>query len=266
MIIFFDSGIGGLPYFQYFHQNNPNESLIYIADRLNFPYGKKSKQEIIYTLVSLFDKLIEQFQPKLIVLACNTASISALSTLREAFSHIPWVGTVPAVKPAITESHNHCIGLLGTNRTIDDPYITELAEKYSADTRIIQIPAPNIVEFVENHFFEADDTEKQAIVSPYIREFRRIGADAVVLGCTHFLLLQSIFRITATPDIKVYDSIAGVSNRIETILNEKDIRDKIGEIPAKRRIILTGTAAIEERWLKWAIDLKAEVSVLHERF
>jgi glutamate racemase len=265
MIIFFDSGIGGLPYFQYFHQNNPHENLIYIADRMNFPYGKKTKQEIIYILISLFKKLIYQFHPKLIVLACNTASISALSTLREIFSYIKWIGTVPAIKPAIIESRNHCIGVLGTDRTIDDPYITELAEKYSTDTKVIRISAPDIVEFVEKRFFEANDAEKQAIVLPYIKEFRHIGADAIVLGCTHFLLLQSTFRITAAPDIKIYDSIAGVSNRIEAILDEKDIHDEIEEIPVRRRIILTGTAPIEQKWLKWAIDLKAEASVLYEK-
>ncbi|MDR0786225.1 MAG: glutamate racemase [Treponema sp.] len=265
MIIFFDSGVGGLPYFQYFRQNNPAESLVYIADRINFPYGKKTKQEIIYILVSFFEKLIYQFQPKLVVLACNTASVSALSTLRETFPHIPWIGTVPAIKPAIIESRSHCVGVLGTDRTIDDPYITELAEKYSADTKIIRIPAPDIVEFVEERFFKANDAEKQTIVSPYIKKFRHAGADAVVLGCTHFLLLQSVFRVVAAPDIKIYDSIAGVSHRIETVLDEKGVRDKIGEIPAECRLILTGAAPIEQKWLKWALDLATEVSVLHEK-
>jgi glutamate racemase len=266
VIIFFDSGTGGLPYLQYFCQNNPHETLVYVADRMNFPYGKKTKQEIIYILVSLFEKLIDQFQPKLIVLACNTASVSALSTLRKTFPHILWIGTVPAIKPAIIESRNRCVGVLGTDRTIDDPYIIELAKKYSADTKIIRIPAPNIVEFVEEHFFVANDAEKQAIVSPYIEEFRHIGVDAVVLGCTHFLLLQSTFHTVAAPDIKIYDSIAGVSNRIETILDEKGIRGKPEEIPAKCRLILTGTAPIEQKWLRWATNLAAEASILHEQY
>jgi glutamate racemase len=266
MIMFFDSGIGGLPYLQYFRQNNPYESLLYVADRKNFPYGKKTKQEIIYILVNLFERLIDQFQPKLVVLACNTASVSALSTLRETFPHILWIGTVPAIKPAIIESRNRCVGVLGTDRTIDDPYITELAKKYSADTKIIRIPAPTIVEFVEEHFFEASDAEKQAIISPYIEEFRHIGVDAIVLGCTHFILLQSAFHIVAAPDIKIYDSVAGVSNRIETILEGKGIGDKIGETPAKCRLILTGTAPIEQKWLKWATDLAAEASLLHEKY
>ncbi|MDR0412100.1 MAG: glutamate racemase [Treponema sp.] len=265
MIIFFDSGVGGLPYLQYFRQNNPSENLIYIADRINFPYGKKTKQEIIHILVSLFETLINQFQPKLVVLACNTASVSALPTLRETFPHIPWIGTVPAIKPALIESHNRCVGVLGTDRTIDDPYITELIEKYREDARIICIPAARMVEFVEKRFFEANDAEKQTIVSPYIKQFRNAGADAVVLGCTHFLFLQTTFRAVAVPDIKIYDSIAGVSHRIEAILDEKNIRDKTGKVPAECRFILTGVAPIEQKWFKWASDLMAEASVLHEK-
>ncbi|MDR0644813.1 MAG: glutamate racemase [Treponema sp.] len=265
MIIFLDSGIGGLPYFQYFRRYNPYESLVYTADKANFPYGKKTKQEIIRILVSLFEKLIDQFQPKLVVLACNTASVSALPILRETFPHIPWVGTVPAIKPAIIESRNRCVGVLGTDRTIDDPYITELAEKYGADAKIIRISAPDIVEFAEKSLFKADNAEKQAVISPYIKKFRSTGADAVVLGCTHFLLLQDTFRTVAAPDIKIYDSVIGVSRRIEAILDEKDIRDKEGEKPAECRLIFTGAALPEQKWLKWISNVVTEVSVLHEK-
>jgi glutamate racemase len=223
-VLFLDSGIGGLPYYRYFHLRNPLEPVVYTADRENFPYGPKSREELTALLLSLIGQMIDRFRPKLAVVACNTASVSALAALRAAFPALPFVGTVPALKPAVLESRKRRIGVLGTSRTIEDPYITELAAQYGADCGIRGIAADELVEFVECRCAAAGEGEKRRIVEPYIEQFRAAGADGVVLGCTHFIFLLDEFRAAAAPDLKIYDSVGGVSLRAEQLLNEGKLR------------------------------------------
>jgi glutamate racemase len=266
-VIFFDSGIGGLPYYQYFCMRNPEETVVYVADRVNFPYGPKSKETLVDLLVYLVSQLV-CLKPKLMVAACNTASVSALPALREAFPAFPFVGTVPAIKPAVIESVSRRVGVLGTDRTIDDPYIAELAAKYGADVVITSIAAPDLVEFTENRGIDVAEVEKQHMVSPYIERFRNAGADAVVLGCTHFLLLLDVFRDAASPDIKIYESIEGVSRRAEAILDEGNLRatdiDAVTSGANKNLFLLTGSSPIEQIWRQRALSLNMDIRLLND--
>jgi glutamate racemase len=223
-ILFLDSGIGGLPYCRYFHRRNPGEALIYAADRANFPYGPKDREELAAAVVALVAALLDSFHPKLAAVVCNTASVSALAVLRETFPGLPFVGTVPAVKPAVTGSRTRHIGVLGTERTVTDPYIGELAGLYGPDCVITTLAAPDLVEWVEYRHADAAIEERQKVVEPYVDFFRQRGADALVLGCTHFLFLLNEFVLAAEPGIKVWDSMEGVSRRIEAILDEADLR------------------------------------------
>ncbi|MDR2482698.1 MAG: glutamate racemase [Treponema sp.] len=219
-ILFLDSGAGGLPYWEHFHRRNPQEWLIYTADRARFPYGKRERDELSAALCSLMETLIRRFNPKLAALVCNTAAVSALDSLRLRFPGIPWVGTVPAVKPAALESRARHIGVLGTGRTIEDPYIRELAARYGPDCRISGIAAPDLVDFVEYRFLRAGPEERRRAVEHSVEALRQKGADALVLGCTHFLYLIEEFRAAAGEGVKVYDSVEGVSRRIESFLYE----------------------------------------------
>ncbi|MDR3131021.1 MAG: glutamate racemase [Treponema sp.] len=223
-ILFLDSGMGGLPYCQYFHRRNPGEPLVYTADRANFPYGPKDKDELAAALVSLIASLREAFRPKLAALVCNTASVSALGVLREAFPGLPFVGTVPAVKPAVMGSVSRRIGVLGTERTMADPCIGELVARYGRDCEVSALAVPELVEWVEYRHAESTAEERLKTVEPYIDYFRKQGVDALVLGCTHFLFLLDEFKLAAGPGIKVYDSMEGVSRRIEAVLDEKVLR------------------------------------------
>jgi glutamate racemase len=223
-ILFLDSGIGGLPYCRHFQRRNPGETVVYAADRANFPYGPRERDELAALLVSLVGRLDACFKPKLAALVCNTATVSALAELRERFPHLPFVGTVPAVKPAVTGSRRRHIGVLGTARTIEDPYIGELAARYDPACKVSGIAAPELVEFVEYRHARSGPEERRRAVEPYIAAFREKGADALVLGCTHFLFLLEEFKGAAAPDIRVYDSVEGVSRRIETLLDKGNLR------------------------------------------
>jgi glutamate racemase len=225
-VVFVDSGKGGLPYFEFFRARNPGVNAVYAADTEHFPYGKKSKVELVALLSAFVETLDRRYAPALVALACNTASVSALEELRAAFPHIPFVGTVPAVKPAIENSVTGVVGVIGTERTVDDPYIDRIAASTAAFTGkrclIERLSAPELVEFVEHGLEAASMGERAERVKPYIRHFRAKNADGLVLGCTHFLLLRHDFIEAGAPDIRVYDSVEGVTRRIEGLLDNNE--------------------------------------------
>ncbi|MDR2783204.1 MAG: aspartate/glutamate racemase family protein [Treponema sp.] len=281
-ILFFDSGIGGLPYFKRFRERNAaacadgdiggsvggcagyasGSSAMYIADREHFPYGHKTRKEIADILIRLAAELLKHVEPQAAVLACNTASVSALDALREMFPSIPWVGTVPAIKPAALASKTRCVGVIGTDRTIEDPYIMELARKYSPDAKIVGLAASDIVRFVEEGGERAPEAEKERMVFPYIEQLRAAGADTLALGCTHFLLLLDTFRRLAMPDIVVFDSVEGVVHRIEEVLESTPDR---GHRAAGAVLLLTGSAPIEPLWRERARAFGLDIRRLDSR-
>jgi len=248
-ILFIDSGIGGIPYCADFIKRNPQEEVCYIADRQNFPYGPRKKEELSSILISLTERLIKTINPKIAVLACNTATVSALEPLRQHFPNVPFVGTVPAIKPAVSASENGRIGVLGTERTINDPYNQHLALDCEKKCEIIGVSAPELVDFIENRFDSASQNEKTEIVKKFIDIFREKKADALVLGCTHFLYLLEDFRREAAPDIKIFDSLDGVTKRIEFLLDENncELRAEIDFEPV-HWLLLTGTETAGSSW------------------
>jgi len=270
-VIFLDSGIGGIPYCKDFIKRNPGESVYYLADRENFPYGQRKKDDITAILTSLTKRLIKLADPKIIVLACNTASISALAQLRRSFPQLPFVGTVPAIKPAANACKSGIVGVLGTSRTIEDIRSLGLAEKCENRCEIIGLAAPELVEFVEQCFEKADESEKAQIVKKYIDVFRAQGADSLVLGCTHFLYLLEEFRREAGDKLNIFDSLDGITKRIEYLLDESDgllrtqgiLNSGKDNVPIYR-FLLTGKQPAESSWLERASALGFNLSLLDE--
>jgi glutamate racemase len=247
-LVFLDSGIGSLPYVRFFCSRNPRERVICLADRAGFPYGPKPKEELAAHLFSLAERLVSAYDPKLLVLSCNTASVSALDFLREHFPSLPIVGTVPAVKPAVLASKTRRVGVLGTERTIADPYIALLAARYGPDCAILGEAAPALVEFVEHRYLAAKEEERSAAVGPWIEKFRLAGVDAVVLGCTHFLHLLEEFRKAGNGDIVIYGSVEGVSRRVEALLDKGRLRRKGGGESPRPVLAVTGEGPLESCW------------------
>jgi len=272
-VLFIDSGIGGLPYCIDFHKKNPCETVYYLADTKNFPYGPRKKEELISILVNLLDRILLTINPKIIVLACNTATISAIASLRERFPQIPFVGTVPALKPAAKGSNSGKVGVLGTERTIQEIRNLNLVDE---TCEIFGLAAPELVEFIEHHFDEADENEKKIIVKKYVDIFRTEGADSLVLGCTHFLFLLEEFRNEAAKSyeaispnggssIEVFDSLAGITKRIEFLLDEnnKALRSANDSIP-NHQFILTGAKPHVPFWHNRAKALGFKLSFLND--
>jgi glutamate racemase len=260
-ILFIDSGIGGIPYCSHFLGRNPGAGVVYLADRLHFPYGKWEKTELAEILKRLVGRLIKAINPKIAVLACNTATIAALAELRECFPDLPFVGTVPAIKPAALASKTGKIGVLGTELTIRQPYIRELASQFGGG-EIHGIAAPELVEFVEGQLNSASADEKRDAVLTYLNRFRAEGVDTLVLGCTHFLFLLDEFQREAAPDITVFDSVTGISRRIESLLEEQKEKSPRVTSGSVNRILLTGPAAPDPSWVALADRLGFSLSLL----
>ncbi|MDR0452657.1 MAG: glutamate racemase [Treponema sp.] len=274
-VLFLDSGIGGLPYCGRFARRNPGERVIYVADRANFPYGGKDRDALGRILSALARDLDNLFRPKLAVLACNTASVTALALLRERFPGIRWVGTVPAVKPAASASLKRHIGILGTARTIADPYTEGLLRRCAPGCKLTGIAAPDLVDFVERGGDRAGIDEQRGRAAPYIAGFRRAGADAVVLGCTHFVFLRDAFESLSgegSPEeaVRIFDSVEGVAGRAESLLEKHGIRAAPGggaALPGERPrnlLVLTGDGEPGELWRQRAADAGLSLGRLGE--
>jgi glutamate racemase len=213
-ILFFDSGMGGLSVLAPTLKLLPNAPVVYAADSAGFPYGKRSEAEIASRVPALLGRLVERFHPRLAVIACNTASTIALDHVRSALE-LPVVGTVPAIKPAAEISKARVIGVLGTEATVRQPYVEDLASRFAADCTIIRHGSPELVELAEAKLAgeEVSVNAVRAATLPMFDAADGDRIDTVVLACTHFPLLQEELR-EAFPDVNYVDGGAGIARRI----------------------------------------------------
>jgi len=218
-IVFLDSGIGGLPYLSWLRSRHPELSVTYIADSANFPYGVMSSVELKKTVVETVRTLLSLGVPRLLVVACNTASVTALDDIR-AVVPCPVVGTVPAVKSAAGLKVGGPIGVLATSATIDSPYLDRLVSSFASGREIVKVAAGDIVRYVEERWLDEGDEGAVPVMEPAIKTLRDSGVGSVVLGCTHFLhLIQPIKKMVGN-GVPLVDSRDGVGRRIIALLNE----------------------------------------------
>ena len=209
---FLDSGVGGIPYMKHLLEIRPRSSWVYVGDTANFPYGEKTEQQIIENSCNCVKKIIEKWDPSTIVIACNTISVTALEEMRRRFPSTPFVGTVPAIKPAAMISTTRKIGLLATNASISHPYTTKLIWDFANDCQVISRADPDLISFIEHNYFNSTLDQRLNAVEPAVDFFRKSGCDVIVLACTHFLNMSKDFEIAAGSSMKVVDSRDGVVN------------------------------------------------------
>lgn len=213
-ILFFDSGIGGLSVLAPTRALLPAAPIVYAADNAGFPYGKKSDAELASRVPALLGRLVERFQPRLAVIACNTASTIALDHVRLALD-MPVVGTVPAIKPAAEISRTRVIGVLGTEATVRQPYVDDLTARFAADCLIVRHGSPELVELAEAKLAgdEVSVDAVRAAAQPMFDAPQGNRIDTIVLACTHFPLLNEELR-SAFPDVDYVDGGPGIARRI----------------------------------------------------
>ena len=213
-ILFFDSGVGGLSVLGPTLRLLPNAPIVYAADSAGYPYGKKSDAELASRVPALLGRLVERYHPRLAVIACNTASTIALDHVRSALD-LPVVGTVPAIKPAAEMSKNRVIGVLGTEATVRQPYVDDLAAKFAADCVLIRHGSPVLVELAEAKLAgeEVGIDSVRAAAQPMFDAPDGDRIDTVVLACTHFPLLAGELR-AAFPGMAYIDGGPGIARRV----------------------------------------------------
>ncbi len=213
-LLFFDSGVGGLSVLAPTRALIPTASIVYAADSVAFPYGTRSDAELASRVPALLGRLVERFRPRLAVIACNTASTIALDHVRTALD-IPVVGTVPAIKPAAAISKSRVIGVLGTEATVRQPYIDDLATRFAADCTVIRHGSKELVELAERKLAgeSIDPTAIAAALAPMRAAAGGSAIDVVVLACTHFPLLADEIAVV-WPHVALVDGGAGIARRI----------------------------------------------------
>ena len=210
---FVDSGIGGLPYLQRARELLPEERFVYLADREHFPYGVQSRSAIRDIVMNAVAQLVNVARPKMVVVACNTASVVSLSELRATFN-IPFVGVVPAIKPAGAAAPNGRIGVLATERTVEDPYVSNLIREFAPNSGLVLVPAGELVEIIESRLTVAPRKEILGTLRKSAQQLTAESVDVVVLGCTHFIHVRDELSELLGHKVPVLDSVEGVARQI----------------------------------------------------
>lgn len=205
----------------------PHAPVIYVADTAALPYGDKTEAQISARVPALLGRMVERFRPRLVTIACNTASTIALATVREALD-LPIVGTVPAIKPAASITRSGVIGLLGTAATVRQAYVDRLEADFAADKRLIRHAAPELVAAAEAKLRgEAVDPEIYAeAVRGMLEQPDGDRIDTVVLACTHFPLVAKELGEAIGPQVSFVDGATGIAHRIAFLTKGQEFHRK----------------------------------------
>ncbi|MBU0499067.1 MAG: glutamate racemase [Gammaproteobacteria bacterium] len=213
----FDSGIGGLSVLAHIHRRLPWEGLLYAADSAHVPYGDKPTAEIRRRVSTVAEALLG-LGVKALVVACNTATATAIQDLRNHHPHLPIIGMEPGVKPAVAQSRARRVGVLATNGTLRSGRFNHLLERYGGGAEVIVQPCPGLVERVEQG--KLGDGVTEALLRRYLEPLLENGVDSLVLGCTHYPFLIPLIERLAGPEVSVIDTGPAVARQVELRLNE----------------------------------------------
>ncbi len=222
-ILVFDSGLGGLTVLRALTRQRPDADFLYAADDLGFPYGPKSEAQVVALVMDAMGALIGEEKPDAAVIACNTASTLVLPHLREKWPDIPFVGTVPAIKPAAEFSATRRISILATPGTVSRDYTRDLIEKFAGHCDVALVGAQNLAGLAEAfmHDIQPDDEAVAREIAPCFVEADGRRTDCVVLACTHYPLLREAFVRLAPWPVHWIDPAPAIARRADHVLREK---------------------------------------------
>jgi glutamate racemase len=239
-ILVFDSGLGGLTVFREVVKLRPDARYIYVADDAFFPYNSRGETELVARVVALMGELIDTHRPDLIVIACNTASTLTLPHLRARFS-LPFVGTVPAIKPACAASRTKRVSVLGTEATVGREYTRALIRDFANGSDVTLVGSGRLAGFAEAEFkgVPADDAAIAQEIAPCFVDAGGRRTDTIVLACTHYpLLLDRLTRLAPWPAAFI-DPAPAIARRVVDLTGPKASVEAEVAPPAPARIIFT---------------------------
>jgi glutamate racemase len=218
----YDSGFGGLSVWRELRRELPDESLLYLGDGKNCPYGSLPEERIREVADEAVATLLAQ-GCKMVVVACNTATSAAIEFLRDKYHDVPIVGLEPAVKPACERSRTGVVGVVATERSLESEKFLNTLARYNNGVRVIRQIGRGFVEAVEANEESLPATRElvQDVIEPIIEQ----GADVIVLGCTHYPFLREVInQVVGEREVEIIDSGEAVAKRVEYLLDEFNIR------------------------------------------
>lgn len=221
----FDSGVGGTTVLKEVRALLPDEPLLYLADQARCPYGLQDEETLRRFALDDTSWLLDH-GAKIIVVACNTASAGALHWLRNQFPDVPFVGMVPAVKPAALSTRSGVVGVLATPATMQGRLLRDVMARWTAGVTVVEQVGPGLVTLIEAGRFE--DHALVELLASYLRPIVEAGADHVVLGCTHYPYLIPLIRELA-PSLEIVDAAPAVAKQVVRVLNQHQLTHPTGD-------------------------------------
>ena len=224
-IVVFDSGVGGVSVLRALVRELPEERFIYFGDSANAPYGPRTTEEIRALTLENLTRLKAEYDFKAAVIACNTATSAAIGALRAAWPELPVIGIEPALKPAADRHPGGTVVVMATETTLREEKFAALTRRMESRCRIVSLPCPELVEFVERGETDSPALEEylRTVLEPY-----RESAAAVVLGCTHYPFAAAALRRVLDPATELLDGAEGTARNTRSQLAERSLLGETG--------------------------------------
>lgn len=215
-----DSGFGGLSIYRSITTLLPHESTVYIGDHAHIPYSEKPPEYIHHRVITLIQFLLTK-KVKLVVVACNTATVAGIDIYREDFPTLPIIGVVPVVKTAAEVSRKKSFAVLSTNFTASSKYQKKLIRTFASECRVFNLGGHSLVDFVERGITDGNQVKREIrnILTPSIIK----NIDVIALGCTHYPFLETAIRSIIPTHIQILDSGGAVARQVQRIIAHNDI-------------------------------------------
>ncbi|PSJ65635.1 glutamate racemase [Kumtagia ephedrae] len=230
-VLMFDSGIGGLTVLREARVLMPDRRFVYVADDAAFPYGDWEEEALDRRIVDLFGTLLDRYRPEIAVIPCNTASTLSLASLRAAYPGTPFVGTVPAIKPAAERTRSGLVSVLATPGTVKRQYTRDLIAQWAQKCHVRLVGSTKLARLAEIYMRDGfvDEEEVSAEIAPCFVERDGKRTDIVVLACTHYPFLVNRMRKMAPWPVDWLDPAEAIARRTLSLLDGR------GEAPAGDR-------------------------------
>lgn len=215
---FFDSGVGGLSVLKKAIELMPYENYIYFGDSKNAPYGGKTTEEVKELTFKAMEFFIRK-GVKAVVIACNTATSAAISSLREKYNNIPIIGIEPALKPAVAMHREGKILIMATSVTLKEKKFQELVKRYGETASIVPMPCPGLVEYIERGDLESKGLEDYLIEK--LEGYKKDKISSIVLGCTHYPFIKDKIKKILNYDVIIIDGSEGTARELKRKLEAK---------------------------------------------
>jgi len=241
-VLVFDSGVGGLTVLREARVLMPDRRFVYVADDAGFPYGAWEEEALRSRIVDLFGKLIVDHRPEIAVVACNTASTLVLEDLRRAFPGTPFVGTVPAIKPAAERTRSGIVAVLATPGTVRRQYTRDLIDEWASKVHVRLVGSEHLASLAETYMRDGfvDEEAVRSEIMPCFIEQEGYRTDIVVLACTHYPFLVNRMRKTAPWPVDWIDPAEAIARRALTLLTPTGNNEPGLPVGADRAVFTSG--------------------------